>query len=64
MNKFDGWLNSDKCTLKDYPQWNHRELCMCETAWKAALNWVLENYDGKTDMLELALRIRKEMDYE
>ncbi len=35
-----------------------------ETGWKAALEWVLENFDGKTDILELGFRIRKEMDYE
>ena len=30
--------------------------------WKAALAWVLDNFDGKTDILTLGLNIRDELE--
>ena len=58
--------------MKEFEKWRdelHTGTGIYTTAairkgWKAALDWVLSNLDGKTDILELALRIRKEQDYE
>ncbi len=35
-----------------------------EQTWKAALEWVLSNFDGKTDMLDLGLTITNELQEE
>lgn len=35
LKQFDNWLNEIKC-----PKWNHREVCIAEDTWKAALQCV------------------------
>ena len=67
LKEFDKWLNDDKCSLRSYPECNHRELCIAEDAWKAALEWVarrgMHHYgnDFLTDMNELSTEIRIEL---
>lgn len=56
LKQFDKFLNDDKCPLKQYPNWNHREVCMCEDTWKAALKWAIQdigyNYSDSANMIE------------
>lgn len=60
MEQFDKWLNEDKC-----PHWNHREVCIAEDAWKAALEWVVkttdEHYYAFEDKFDVIKMIKEEL---
>ena len=53
MKEFEKWLKG-KAGIGWYTG--------AEEGWKAALGWVLDNFDGKTDILTLGLNIREELE--
>ena len=40
FREFDAWLSKETCPLRRYPNMNHREVCIAEDTWKAALEWI------------------------
>ena len=54
FEQFDMWLNEEKC-----PHWNHREVCIAEDAWEAALEMIY--YKGVLDSTLAGDLIKEEL---
>lgn len=57
MKEFEKWWN--KVSMEG--DWDYEEYA--KLGWQEALEWVLNNFDGKTDFLTLGTRVREELGY-
>ena len=64
MTGFNEWYKNIE---KEYPLYQDKDgynignTRALQVGWKAALEFVLKNFDGKTDMLTLGLEIQHEL---
>ena len=64
MKEYEKWIRQQD-QLPAFPRYGTiEEDCAASDGWRAALGWVLDNFDGKTDFLTLGLRVRDELGYE
>ena len=63
MKQFDKWNMKQPKVIPPFEGKRYYSLIDEErrVAWKAALGWILNKFDGKTDMLTLGLDITEEL---